>query len=198
MRSKSMTILMFFILCSLSCKSQENKLENKLRECVNSRVNNEIYKKRKSSEKIDYYLIINDLETHFINENIFREISKKEFLIGINKIINGKIDKQKLNDEVLRIIDGYNFNGAYFSSTLLQYCPHQILNNKEDMTKSFISQLDAIDKLYAFDPYNQEYINELVNTVDEKDFKNIIYRAPIIVILHDFIQHKIQVDSGNG
>jgi len=187
MRSKSIIILMFFMLCSLSCKSQKNTLENRLRECVNSRANNEFYKKGISSKEIDYYLIINDLEAYFIKENIFRKISKKEFLIGIDKIIKGEIDNQKLNDDILKIIDRYNFSVAHFSSTLLQYCPHQIFNNKEEMSKSFIDQLDAIDKLYAFDPYNQEYINELVNTVSEKDFKNIIYRAPIIAILYDLV-----------
>ena len=43
----------------------------------------------------------------------------------------------------------------------------------------------------ALGPYNQEYMNDIVYSVDELDFKKIIYRAPIINILMDYIAFEV-------
>lgn len=181
-------------LFSISCKSQEKLLEIKLQKCIDTRINNGYYKIKESSISINFYKIISDIERYFISKNIFKNISKEEYLKAINKIIknNDIAFCEEMYNDILDIMNRGNYNGLYFSSDALQNCPHYVISTENEITTSLANQFDTMDKLFAFGTYEQDYINELVTKISDQDFKRIVYRAPIIITLYEFIQSKQQ------
>ncbi len=193
MKSRIHIIIVFALALCMSCKSQEKVLENKLQECVNQRINKSDYKIDNSLGDIDYYKIVSEIENYFVSRGIGKNASKTEYLKMIDTIINLKEEEHKsLYNDILSIVEKNNFNDLNVSSDVLQNCPHFILESEKNLTISLRQQIDAMDKLFALDPYNQDYINELVKQVSEEDFKRLVYRAPVVTILFEFLEVKSQ------
>jgi len=196
MNKIAIILMIFSSLFAISCKSQGNIVEIKLQKCINTRINNGNYKTNKSTTSIHFYKVISNIESYFIEKNILNDVSKEGYLKAINKIFNNenKFYKEIYND-IVKIMNKENYNGLYFSSAVLQDCPSYIINSEKEIPKSLINQYTAMEKLYASGPYEQDYVNELVTKVSDKDFIKIVYRAPIIITLYDLIRSKLRKNN---
>ena len=187
----TLIVLFFFILCA-SCKSQEHIAEKKLKGCIEQKFDNQTYK-LDSSLPLDYYQIMSQMENHFIAKGIGKNTSKEGYLKIIDEILNSDEANQKsLYSELILIAKKNNYNGIYFSTDVMQNCPQYITSKEKEIPPSMAKQFNAMDKLFAFDPYDQNYMSELVNTVDENDFKKLTYRVPIITILFEYLGYIVQ------
>lgn len=183
-----------FLIFTLSCNGQKKTLESQLKECVQGNINSKNIYKIDSSVEIDIYSIMTQTEKRLKTEGYLKNYkSKKEYLELVDKITNGNVNLLKnLYSDISKIREDNNYNGEYIGNIVLQSCPHFIGEKSKDSTLSIKKQIEALDKLYAFDPYDQDYIKEVITSVSDKDFKNVIYRVPIYIILSDYIEHKLK------
>lgn len=181
-----------FFFLTTSCNSQERIYENKLKECINERFNDDIYKLDNATE-VDYFSIVVAMEEYFLSKGLSKGITKKNYLNLITNIFKADTKKRKeLYTDLIQITNNNNYNGLYFSTDVLQNCPHSILNMEGNKIGSMERQFSEMDKLFAFDPYGQEYIKKLVEVVDENDFKRLTYRVPIITILFEYLGYLVE------
>lgn len=189
MKHQIIFLASLFFSLTTSCNSQERIYENKLKECINKKFNDDTYKLDNAAE-VDYFSIVVAMEEYFLSKGLSKGITKENYLNLITNIFKADTKKQKeLYTELIQIANNNNYNGLYFSTDVLQNCPHFILNMEGNKIGSMERQFSEMDKLFAFDPYGQEYIKKLVEVVDENDFKRLTYRVPIITILFEYLGH---------
>lgn len=187
-------IVISVIIFITSCSIQENIYEKKIKECINMKFNDNTYKLDNTLE-LDYYQIIDAMENYFLSKGLLKGLTKQDYLNLISNIFELNTIKQKeLYLNLMEVANNNNYNGLYFSTEVLQNCPHFILNMKGQKSTSMERQFKKLDKLFAFDPYSQENIKQLVLVVDEEYFKRLTYKTPIITILYDYLGY---ITEGN-
>ena len=128
------------------------------------------------------------MEKYFIAKKMAKNTSKESYIKIIDKILNeNKANKKELHKELLLIACKNNYTGLFSTIDMFDYCPYNIKSTEKNIPVSMKKQFKAMEKLFAFDPYNQNYMNELVNSVTEKDFKKLTYRVPIITMLFQYL-----------
>ena len=171
--------LFFFIF---SCKTQEKKVEHKLKKCVNQAVNYKLME-HLGKKDFDFYNFMKDVENQLLTKKILKDISQQSYLELFKKINAGLVsnirnDIIKKSDSIGLAIDLFYINDAVFSQ-----CPYKVtknLINKKDFQiyKEGIKMSEMMQK--GFD--NFESIKAIIKSVNQKHFANIIYRAPVIYL----------------
>lgn len=188
---------MLMLLINSTCFSQKVKKEDEieisksgvveLKKCVNSKIDKDQYKVKKGIT-VDLYVLTLKLEEYFIEKEVMTDRSKSSYYKLVNHISNSDINSSnRIQKDMIQIMNDFNYNGRYFVTEIIQSCPHYVLTLELNLSKTMKGQFDSMDKLFAFDPYEQEYLEEIVSIVPEGDFENVIYRAPVLLLLYDLI-----------
>lgn len=179
-------IVLLFLL--ISCKGQKNLVETKIEDCINKRINDGFYKYDEKGKAIDYYSVMAKFEEALLDKKMDSVGLKQQYLNLIDRVINlDTIQQQALYLKLLKIAKTDNYNGFYFSTDVLQHCPHYMTELSNNLTISMKKQINAMDMLYALDPYDQNYMNAVVTSVATDDFKKMVYRAPIMTVIFEFL-----------
>lgn len=183
-----------FLILTLSCKGQKKVFENQLKKCVLGKINSKNVYKKDPSVEIDIYSILRQTEKSLKTKGYLKNYkSKKEYFELVDKITNGNVVLlKKLNNDISEVRENNNYNGVYIGNIVLQSCPHFIGEKTKDSTLSIKKQIKTLDKLYAFDPYDPDNIKEVIASVSDEDFKNVIYRVPVYVIISEYISYKLR------
>ena len=172
-----------------SCKSHKHRIEKKLEKCIAHKFDKPVCK-YDTLKPADYYQVMSQMEKYFIAEKLLKNISKESYIKMIDKILNeSEANKNNLYNKLLLIARKNNYTGLFSTIDMFDYCPYYIKSTEKNIPASMKKQFNAMEKLFAFDPYNQNYINELVNSVTEKDFKKLTYRVPVITILFEYLDY---------
>jgi hypothetical protein len=182
---KTLNYLLFLniLLLTFSCKCQNYiREENALKVCVNDAVNRDI-KLRNGKEPFDFYNLIENFENEMIKGKYLKNVNKKKYKklfldISSNNYRNLYDKLNKLSDSI-----GFDYNSYSITQSILTKCPYEVFFRDEKTEHNFIkNQIIIINRLEAQGYNNQELLKQLVENIDNKSFKKIIYRAPLILI----------------
>lgn len=188
-------IIFFCILAFIvSCKARDTDTELKLKKCANEKVNDN----RIQEKQIDFYLMTLEIERIFLEDNLLENDKRKDYKDLFNDIQNNKNDKyRKVYNIVIDKMSktGFNFNLGIMNHDLFSKCPYSVsVESKESAGKKvflFGTNLNNI-LIEGFD--NNEIIEKTLDDLTEKDFKKIVYRAPIILLVMINLDNKYNPD----
>ena len=175
------------LLLSISCMSQNNDVENELKDCVNEKVNKKIEEKY-SKEPFDFYEFILKVEEGFISNQSLTSIDKVEYLEFYKNVISTK-NKKKYKKNVMQqneIINqyGFDFNSFVINDNIFNQCPFKVSSSIANKENSIIySQGYVLNKMMSKNYKDIQLFKELLNKTYDKSFEKIVYRAPIILIV---------------
>lgn len=182
-----------FLLFIFSCNNNKKIAQNNLTKCIENSIKDNDLFKIDTSKEVDIYKVVLETEKYFISNGYLKNnYSKKEYIKLVENIFNSnEMELINLQSEINKIKEKNNYNGAYIGNIVLQNCPHFASNKEKNSTHSIKKQVEALDRLYAFDPYNLNYIKDVINSVSNHDYKNVIYRLFVYTILSEYIEYRL-------
>lgn len=179
--------LRYFLFIGLiiqSCNAQETETEQALKKCVNERVNKNV-EELFGKQPFDFYNFISEIENEFIEKDILKGFKKDDYLNLYVDILNSA-EKPEYLDVYKRqnnIIENFGFK-PFSTEAIFNQCPYIISSeNKEDEGRFFYKQGSILNRMMAEGYDNRKLFEELLNSVDEKNFNKIVYRAPVILLM---------------
>lgn len=172
-------ITLFFITC---CSGQDNLTEKALKECINESLNKNI-EERTGKSNFDFYDMIIEVENKLIDAKLISHNDSNGYLSLIKSITESKKPEyEKMYLQQSEIMDKYGFT-PFSTETVFNQCPYKVSANVKDAEgKHIYNQGTVLNKLMAEGYDNDELIQGLINSVDENNFKKVVYRAPIILL----------------
>ena|SRR5690554_2559426 len=173
-------------LFALSCEAQNKQsIEIDIRDCVNKVINDRI-KKIYGANPIDFYDTMKDVEYQLLKFKLINDISKESYLELFSKIQSE--NKETYTDFYIKTIELLNdrrldFTNFALIDAIFSICPYEVLikiKNYESMEYyNYAVILNEMTKGLN----NQEAIKNLMNFINENDFKQLDYRASIILLI---------------
>lgn len=181
MKFKYTIVFMIFHFIT-SCSGQDNLTEKALKVCINESLNNNI-EERTGKSIFDFYAMIIEVENKLIAANLISYNDNDGYLRLIKSITKSKKPEyEKMYLQQSEIMDKYGFT-PFSTETVFNQCPYKVSANVKDAEgKHIYNQGRILNKLMAEGYDNDELIEELINSVDENNFKKVVYRAPIILL----------------
>ncbi|TYA56800.1 hypothetical protein [Formosa maritima] len=182
---KKATIYTFLYISFVSCSAQTNNFENDLKNCINEEINkyaSGIYQK----ESIYFYVFALDIEKKLMDSNLIKNNKKEDYINLFDTIEKEKSNSYKaFFEEILIMMEnkGFDLNSFVINNAIYSKCPYDAIiklkNYKSTSYYEYFSQLNSIMN-NGFN--NQEMILNLLKSTNQKEFSNIYYRAPIILL----------------
>lgn len=188
-------------LFALSCEAQNKQsIEIDIRDCVNKVINDRI-KKIYGANPIDFYDTMKDVEYQLLKFKLINDINKESYLELFSKIQSE--NKETYTDFYIKTIELLNdrrldFTNFALIDTIFSICPYELLikiKNYESMEYyNYAVILNEVTKGLN----NQKAIKNLINFINENDFKQLDYRASIILLIIINMDYKfnpvVQID----
>ena len=180
---KRIFIKLILVFLLFSCNAQEKLVENKLKKCVNKSVNHNL-KYSLGKGDFDFYIFMKEIENHLIEKRLLKNVSQTSYLelfkrIKKERLFDTKKEIIKLSDSIGLAINMFFINNAVFNE-----CPYDVtkdLPNKKE--HQIYKEGLKMSKLLNTGYEDLNNIKDVVLSIDEKHFNNIIYRVPIIYLV---------------
>ena len=165
-----------------SCKSNEVVIEDKITKCVNEVTNFSEYNK---SGQGDFYTMIKEIEKVIFLQNKLQNFNKEDYIKKIVELlINKEKTGEKLYKETNKIFDKYGYIPSVNNFKVFNQCPFFVLvTEKNEMKSSLFFQSQLLNEIEANGYKDTELIKELITSTTDEDFKKIVYRAPVVLVL---------------
>lgn len=176
------TIVFIIFPFITSCSGQDNLTEKALRVCINESLNKNI-EEITGKSNFDFYDMIIEVESKLIDAKLISHNDSNGYLSLIKSITESKKPEyEKMYLQQSEIMDKYGFI-PFSTETVFNQCPYKVSANVKDAEgKHIYNQGSILNKLMAEGYDNDDLIQELINSVDENNFKKVVYRAPIILL----------------
>lgn len=173
-------ILFLGIILLISCNSQKVNYYS-LKTCSDSKLNTITYKE--GNNKIDFIKVIEDIENVFLENSLLKSKSKQSYIDFISKEEYLKINNSKIDN----ILEKYNIHTFESVNDLVFNCYRNQL--KTYKKNSFLEiEIDIFEKYYSIGEENsKESLLELLDNIDDDKFKELYFRAPIIMLINNNI-----------
>lgn len=189
--------LRYFLFISLiiqSCNAQETETEQALKKCVNERVNKNV-EELFGKQPFDFYDFISEIENEFVQKDILKTSKKDGYLNLYVDILNSEkpmyVDAYEAQDS---IIEKFGFK-PFSTEAIFNQCPYITSSeNKEGEGRLIYKQGSILNKMMAKGYDNRKLFEELLNSVDDKNFDKIVYRAPVILLIMINLDNKYNPD----
>ena len=171
-------LLILFILFSISCQSQQEEIESKLKNCVTQGL------KELRPESTDFYSLMSSLEDKMIEKGMLKDKSKEDYLKLFNSIeAESKATKEFYEENIQYLNEKFPFGLFLANDLIFNQCPFKVYsqNKKENMKIYNIGKLQnqVMENGFNIIDFNKKLIQEF----SDSDFNKIIYRAPIIQLV---------------
>lgn len=174
-------LLIVLAILSSSCKSQNDF--SKAKNCINGK----FYTSKfliNDSRKVDFFDLILSMENELIKYKFLENNNKysyKELIFDLDKI-NKKFIKNKF-ENILKKNGVYNLEGPH---DLIFNCIRYYETDSNEITKSMKNQIDEFDKVFAENNnFDSEALYNLIKDVKEEEFKDIVYRSALIILIYN-------------
>ncbi|WP_339609460.1 hypothetical protein [uncultured Planktosalinus sp.] len=185
---KKTSIGLFIFIAFSSCQSQNNNIiEEKLKKCVNEVVNATIVDLESYDKNpFDFYDFILDIEQKMLDSKMLQENNKNSYLNVFKNIQSETIDFNKEYTNIIEMIEdkGFDFNSYRINDGVFNQCPHKVsVDTKEREGKLIYKQGAILNKMMEQGYNNKTLLSDLMEVTNEKEFGQIIYRAPVILLV---------------
>lgn len=173
-------------LFALSCEAQNKQsIEIDIRDCVNKVINDRI-KKIYGANPIDFYDTMKDVEYQLLKFKLINDISKESYLELFSKIQSE--NKETYTDFYIKTIELLNdrrldFTNFALIDAIFSICPYEVLIKIKNYESTEYYNYAVILNEMTKGLNNQEAIKNLMNFINENDFKQLDYRASIILLI---------------
>lgn len=176
-----------FLIASFSnCRGQVNN-RLYLRECVKSQTDKyfqDIY----GQSGQDVYTMVDSIENHLQYIGVLKGVDKDEYLKLIENISEG--DSSVINGD--KVVKEYSTISALLVDKVVAFCPYKVIVEREnDLGSSLVNQFKRSQSLLATG-YEITLIKEYLNNIHPKDFINIEYRTPVMIMLLFHVENNIR------
>ncbi len=182
---KSLLILLIIFLTTTSCEKKGDEAKILLRECVNGRLNETVVTTR-GGGSFDFYRFSEDLENVLLENSIIdskHKDSYEKMLIDLDMTRYPAGETAIKQIEKLIEENRFDFTSFMVRDNIFNQCPFEVYSQL-GLEKDHIiyQELKSLKPLMDQGYYDHELISELFQDIPEKEFQNIIYRAPIIYL----------------
>lgn len=196
---KKIVIIMMFAFISCKSMPDNNKLNNDIKNCIEQSSNeysDDLFNIYDYLKKIDFLLINNGLVTSddknsykTLLEDLdvkFKDKTKNEKYLDIYKKINSELEY------------AYMLSGPGFLDSPFLCIRYGLKNNNLELGKYFSMYYNVIDKQIRTGlSDNSLLLNfQMIDETSDREFSNIIYRAPIIIVCYTNLEYYIQETYG--
>lgn len=186
-----LSLLFFFCF---SCNGQSGIVEKELKNCVNQNLSG-IFKESESLNGFGFYRLMEDFESILLEEKLLSKSDRKDYIQLFDKVLKSDETYKKLYKKINILISD---NGDPLSSTeiIFNKCPYEAYQKAKATENSIIYkqgivlnqiQAEGIDKIHL--------IKKLIQETDEKHFKKIVFRSPVLVLFMLNIDKKNNPDK---
>lgn len=175
-----------FFLFFLSCEAQnKNSIETDIRDCVNKVVNEriiEIY----GTNSIDFYDTMRDIEYQLLKLKLLNDISKESYLELFSKIqYENKETYTDFYNQTIRLLNDKRLDFTNFAliDAIFSICPYEVLIKVNNYENTEYYKYAVILNEMTKGLNKQEAIKNLMNIINENEFKKLDYRASIILLI---------------
>jgi len=178
--------VMFLLL--FSCGNHNLNVDNELKKCICKSTEVNLYELAIGIENI----LLEGLDQRKI-------INKNAYITRIDKIINFDVSKKHIIEKQLnKLFDKTKFDYENMSSytDVFYVCPKKIVKGRKNNVLEL--QFQMLDKFFLSDAGSKQagqVIKDWVLECPKNDFNKIEYRAPIILVLFNYL---LTEQSGNG
>lgn len=196
----SYTFYLVSFLFALSCEAQNKQsIEIDIRDCVNKVINDRI-KKIYGANPIDFYDTMKDVEYQLLKFKLINDISKESYLELFSKIQSE--NKETYTDFYIKTIELLNdrrldFTNYALIDAIFSICPYELLIKIKNYESTEYYNYAVILNEMTKGLNNQEAIKNLMNFINENDFKQLDYRASIILLIIINMNYKFNPISTN-
>lgn len=179
-------ISIVLMTCLFSCSIAQNNIDNDIKLCIE-------YKIQTFQEQIDLYNYYIEIEDILIQNKLLNNNKKESYIKLLDKLIEDEdLEFKKLFQQINKKLEKHyilNFPSVYKASIRCNWYVIEKNNLQEDIYyKGYYSALVDFDRS---DKLNDWLINKnLFESTPKKGFNSIIYRAPLIAFLHNYIEFR--------
>ncbi|MCX2839926.1 hypothetical protein OQ279_17505 [Salinimicrobium sp. MT39] len=171
---------------SISCNGQNSTPELALRDCINEKVNHNI-KEYTGKPEFDFFEFSLEAEKILLTNGLIANNRKEEYLKLLKSIDSLSSENGiKAYNQLQALTDKYGFNYNLFVIVdgVLNQCPYKVYKSQQLKEDHLIyRQGKLVKELMDNGYYQEDQIEELFKEIDQKDFKNEVYKAPIIYLV---------------
>lgn len=193
MKLNKYSFLLFLLIFTWQCKAQDKQLEQALKKCVNQQIN----KNSPYSQNTDFYKVALKLEQLFIKGGYLKNENKENYRSFLLEILDEKKDFKKLYCQSLEITNKYKFDFELFTyiNPIFSQCPYEIASKyKNDKGKLIYNQGSILSQLMSEGFKNKSILKKLFLSIDNQNFKKIVYRAPVILVVIINLDNQYNLD----
>lgn len=185
------------ILCLFAASCQSQKAINKIKNCTNEKANNIVYLINPSIN-VDFYELTNDMEQVLLKQDILNdrtEESYEQLLESLKKDIYNSADKaEQLKGDFDKILAQHNVSNISGEiNNFIFRCFDEVIeeDTSDDYRESLTQQRDRANYIFANSGlyYENRMILELIHIIPRDDFKEKVFRAPIILMIYENLQY---------
>lgn len=171
-------LIIILIFSFYSCKTSEQIIEQKIAQCVNETTN---FSKYNKSGQGDFYTMMEDVEKLLL----VQKESKEDYNKTVEDLLVNKDEIGKeLFDKINKVFDKYGYIPQENNHKIFTQCPFFVLvTEKNEMKSSLYFQSQLLNGIQASGYEDIGLIKELISSTSDDDFKKIIYRTPIILVI---------------
>lgn len=190
--------LLIFILLSASCNSQESLIKK----CVTNKINNSIIYKVDGNKNAFFYDAFNEIESYlFLNFTRIKDVNKENYFdmvkhLEIN-LYDNPVRVKKIKNKLDSVLVKNNLLPTSIYGNISNLTINCYLKKSETssgvkfiaLNKDLKNNIDTLQKLFANGSlfYDSKSILNIINSINDKQFKKLTFRVPIILIIYENI-----------
>ena len=179
---KKTNFLILSVFAVFSCNSQNNAVEDSLKECINQRINEDITEAY-GKEPFDFYDFVLNVEQELLKSGLLENADKNNYFNLLKSIPPADKEYEKMFHLQNRIMDDFGFF-PFSTETIFNQCPYQVSADKKYGDGALIyNQAAILFKMMESGYDDENLLNKLKDTIDEENFEKVVYRAPIILLV---------------
>lgn len=180
-------LMLISLICLISsCQPSKKSIERNLKKCVNKVVNDDI-KAYYGKKPFDFYSFTLGYEKALLQNKFLKDTSKKAYKSLLNDIIDYNLnDLKKLSEIQNSMINefGFGLNQYKINEGVFSKCFYEVsYKTKDGVGKEIYDQGKIYNKILINGFDNMKLIEEAFINIEDENFDNIIYKAPILLLV---------------
>lgn len=169
------------ILFFLSCSTQDKKVEMELMNSVNEAYSASVESFYGIKNEVSFYDLMLEVEKVLIDDKLLKNTKKNSFIDFFSKLKESdkKLALEKINKLLEESKFEMNYNNLY---SIFQLCPYKLLVKNKNIDSDLLEQHQIFGEMELKGNDDLILLHKVIETTEDKNFKKIVYRAPIILL----------------
>ncbi|PKP40273.1 MAG: hypothetical protein CVT96_09605 [Bacteroidetes bacterium HGW-Bacteroidetes-13] len=177
-------LILFYFLIISSVNAQRLDVEKELFKCINDTLGIQI-ENANGIKDFNYVDLIKKLEQLYLQHGLIQKNDRENYIDALKSLTNEKpIDIElEIYKKQEEIFDKTGFL-KFSTYTIFESCPYYIsVNKSNDIEKIIYNQGVLLNRMFENGLNNIELLKEFIEATDEKQFSELVFRSPTILLV---------------